>query len=63
MDTIVEERGFVAAINDLFAEQIPLNKLPGLKVESLRYERVQVPLPVRVELMGCHKPGMHHGGG
>jgi uncharacterized protein (TIGR00369 family) len=62
MDTYTDDQEFVSAINDLFSEQIPFNKVLGLKVESLGYERVKASFRMKDELMGHHKRGMLHGG-
>ena len=62
MDAFRNDRDFVSAVNDLFSERIPFNKVLGLEVESLSYERVRVSFRMREELMGHHKRGMLHGG-
>jgi len=62
MDAFRDDKAFVSAVNDLFTEQIPFNKVLGLEVESLSYECVRVSFRMRGELMGHHKRGMLHGG-
>lgn len=62
MNAFTDDEEFVSAVNDLFNEQIPFNKVLGLKVESLSYERVRVSFETQVELMGHRKRGMLHGG-
>ena len=62
MNSCTNDEEFVSAINDLFNEQIPFNKILGLKVESISYEHANVSLQMREELMGHSKRQMLHGG-
>ncbi|HOE18610.1 MAG TPA: thioesterase family protein [Syntrophorhabdaceae bacterium] len=62
MDAFTDDQEFVSAINELFNEKIPFNKVLGLKVESISYESVKVSFQMRGELMGHYKRGMLHGG-
>lgn len=62
MDNYTSDEEFVSAINEMFSEKIPFNKVLGLKVESISYERVRVSFQMRNELMGHYKRGMLHGG-
>lgn len=62
MDSCTNDERFVSAINELFNEKIPFNRVLGLKVESISYERVRASLQMRSELMGHYKRGMLHGG-
>ena len=62
MDSCTNDERFVSAINEMFSEKIPFNKVLGLKVESISYERVRVSFQMRNELMGHYKRGMLHGG-
>jgi len=62
MDSCTNDERFVSAINELFNEKIPFNRVLGLKVESISYERVRVSFQMRNELMGHYKRGMLHGG-
>jgi acyl-coenzyme A thioesterase PaaI-like protein len=62
MDSRTNDEDFVSAINELFNERIPFNKVLGLKVESISYERVKVSFQMRDELMGHYKRRMLHGG-
>jgi uncharacterized protein (TIGR00369 family) len=48
-------------INELF-DQIPFNKVLGLKVESVSLECVRTVFEMRDELMGNYKMRMLHGG-
>lgn len=60
--TNTNDEEFVSVINELFNEKIPFNKVLGLKVESINYERVKVSFQMRDELMGHFKRRMLHGG-
>jgi len=62
MESCANDERFVSAINELFNEKIPFNRVLGLKVESISYERVRASLQMRNELMGHYKRGMLHGG-
>ena len=62
MDSCTNDEEFVSAVNEMFSEKIPFNKVLGLKVESISYERVRVSFQMRDELMGNYKRGMLHGG-
>ena len=53
---------FVAAINELFNDDIPFNKILGIKVESISDDHAKVSIQMRDELMGHHRRGMLHGG-
>jgi uncharacterized protein (TIGR00369 family) len=62
MEGWADDQAFVSAINELFNERIPFNKVLGLKVESIGYERVKISFQMRDELLGHYKRGMLHGG-
>jgi uncharacterized protein (TIGR00369 family) len=62
MDSCATDEEFISAINELFNERIPFNKVLGLKVESIGYERVRMSFRMRDELMGHYTRGMLHGG-
>jgi uncharacterized protein (TIGR00369 family) len=62
MDSCTNDEEFVSAINELFNEKIPFNKVLCLKVESISYEHVRISFPMRDELMGHYDRGMLHGG-
>ena len=62
MDGFADDQEFVSAINELFNEKIPFNKVLGLKVESISYESAKVSFLMRGELLGHYKRGMLHGG-
>ena len=53
---------FLSAVNEMFSEKIPFNKLLGLTIGSMDHERVQVSFAMRNELMGHYARGMVHGG-
>jgi len=46
----------------MFNEKVPFNKLLGVKIEWLGYERVTVSFQMRDELIGNYRRGMLHGG-
>jgi uncharacterized protein (TIGR00369 family) len=62
MDNCTNDEEFVSAINEMFSEKIPFNKLLGIKVESISCEHVKALFRMRDELMGHYKRGMLHGG-
>jgi uncharacterized protein (TIGR00369 family) len=62
MDRCAIDEQFVSAVRDMFSEKIPFNKILGLEVESISYERVQTSFQMRHELVGNDKRGMLHGG-
>jgi uncharacterized protein (TIGR00369 family) len=62
MDSCTTDGEFLSAINEMFSEKIPFNKVLGLTVESISYERVRVSFQMWKELMGHYKRGMLHGG-
>jgi uncharacterized protein (TIGR00369 family) len=62
MGSCTNDEEFVSAINEMFSEKIPFNKVLGLKVESISYERVRVSFHMRDALLGHYKRGMLHGG-
>ena len=62
MEEGTNDEEFISAINRLFNDEIPFNKVLGLKVESLSYDRVKVSFQMRGELMGHYKRRMLHGG-
>jgi len=62
MDSCINDAEFFSAINELFSEEIPFNKVLGLKVESISYERARISCQMRDELLGHYKREMLHGG-
>jgi uncharacterized protein (TIGR00369 family) len=53
---------FLSAVNEMFSEKIPFNRLLGLRIESMSPEGVTVAFRMRDELMGHRKRRMVHGG-
>lgn len=51
-----------AVIREIFNEKIPFNRVLGLKVASIRYDRVEVRFEMRSELIGNYVRGTLHGG-
>jgi uncharacterized protein (TIGR00369 family) len=49
-------------IQDIFNEKIPFNKILGLKVESIEYNKVSITFEMRQELIGNYLRGSLHGG-
>jgi len=62
MNKFTNSKEFVSAINEIFNEKIPFNKVLGLKVESISYEKVKVTFQMQDKLMGHYKRKMLHGG-
>ena len=62
MNGLNEDEKFVSAVNEIFCEKIPFNKMLGLKVESLSFESVKISMLMRGDLMGHYTRGMLHGG-
>ena len=50
------------AISTIYNEKVPFNKVLGLQVESLHYDRVSVRFEMRQELVGNFLRGNLHGG-
>jgi uncharacterized protein (TIGR00369 family) len=57
-----ENRALFEAIGTIINEKIPFNKLLGLQLESLSFERVSVKLGMRDNLIGNYMRGALHGG-
>jgi uncharacterized protein (TIGR00369 family) len=62
MHISINDKEFLSAINEMFSEKIPFNKVLGIKVELISYERVKVLIQMRDELMGHYSRRMLHGG-
>jgi len=62
MDNSVNDEELLSAVNEIFNERIPFNKLLGIKVELISYERIKVLIQMRDELMGHYSRRMLHGG-
>jgi uncharacterized protein (TIGR00369 family) len=62
MHNSVNDEELLLVINEMFSEKIPFNKLLGIKIELISYERVKVLFHMRDELMGHYSRRMLHGG-
>jgi uncharacterized protein (TIGR00369 family) len=52
----------VESVKSIFLDQIPFNKLLGMKIESLDFDSSRVRIDMREELVGNFIHGMLHGG-
>jgi uncharacterized protein (TIGR00369 family) len=62
MDREQNDEKLFSVINEMFNEKIPFNKLLGLEVASISYQRVKVQFSMRDELIGNYIRGTLHGG-
>ena len=62
MGRFTEDEELFFAINEIFNEKIPFNKVLGLKVESISYDRVNLRFEMQNELIGNYTRGTLHGG-
>ena len=62
MEELTNDGALFDVINDIFNRKIPFNKVLGLKVDSIRYDRVAVRFDMRDELIGNYMRGSLHGG-
>ncbi len=62
MATSKKDSALFETINQIFNEKIPFNKVLGLRVESLHYDRVTIAFDMREELIGNYMRGALHGG-
>lgn len=62
MDNNQKEEELFTAINGIFNEKIPFNKVLGLKVDLLRYDLVKLKFEMHDELIGNYMRGTLHGG-
>jgi uncharacterized protein (TIGR00369 family) len=51
-----------SAIKEIFDEKIPFNKVLGLRVESLQFDRVMVKFEMNADLIGNYMRATLHGG-
>jgi uncharacterized protein (TIGR00369 family) len=56
------DQQFISSLAELFDEQIPFNKVLGIKVGSMSSESVSVSFQMRDELLGNYSRRMLHGG-
>jgi uncharacterized protein (TIGR00369 family) len=62
VDAIEFEPEFVASLKNLFEEKIVFNKLLGLKITSIKADRVVARIDMRNELIGHYAHNRIHGG-
>ena len=62
MEKVHNDEELFAVINEIFNEKIPFNKVLGLQVASIRYDRVTFRFDMRDELIGNYMRGSLHGG-
>jgi uncharacterized protein (TIGR00369 family) len=62
MDKNQKDEELFTAINGIFNERIPFNKVLGLKVDLLRYDLVKLKFEMHDELIGNYMRGTLHGG-
>ena len=61
-ETVEFEPEFVAALKDIFENKIVFNQMLGLKIDSVRPERVVGRIVMRPELVGHYAYNRIHGG-
>lgn len=61
-ETVEFEPEFVAALKDIFENKIVFNQMLGLKIDSVRPERVVGRIVMRPELVGHYAYNRVHGG-
>ena len=62
MDREHNDEQLFSAINEMFNEKIPFNKVLGLEVAAISYQRVKVQFSMGDELIGNYIRGTLHGG-
>lgn len=62
MEQSTKDEELFAAVNEIFNEKIPFNKMLGLKVASLTYDRVVIAFEMNKNLIGNYMRGTLHGG-
>jgi uncharacterized protein (TIGR00369 family) len=62
MEASKNEEQLIALMTAYFNEQIPFNKVLGIKVESMGRDSVSASFEMRVELLGHYVHKMLHGG-
>lgn len=62
MDRFPKDEELFSAINEIFNEKIPFNKVLGLKVDSISYNCVHLRFEMQDELIGNYTRGTLHGG-
>jgi uncharacterized protein (TIGR00369 family) len=61
-DAVEFELEFIASLKNLFEEKIVFNKLLGLKITSIKADRVVARIDMRNELIGHYAHNRIHGG-
>ncbi len=62
MERSTKDDELFSAINEIFNEKIPFNKVLGLKVDAISYDRVKLRFEMRDDLIGNYTRGTLHGG-
>lgn len=62
MNEDARDESLFSAIEEIFNEKIPFNKVLGLRVESLQFDRVTVAFEMNGNLIGNYMRGTLHGG-
>jgi uncharacterized protein (TIGR00369 family) len=62
METSKNDEQLISVMTTYFNEQIPFNKVLGVKVESMSEESVSASFQMRDELLGHYSRRMLHGG-
>jgi len=57
-----DDTALFAVITDIFNEKIPYNKVLGLQVAAVSYDRVKIVFDMRDDLIGNYMRGTLHGG-
>lgn len=59
---MTEHAQIIETVKSIFLDQIPFNKLLGMKIESLDFDGARVRIDMRDDLVGNFIHGMLHGG-
>ncbi|MGD9579589.1 MAG: thioesterase family protein [Syntrophorhabdus sp.] len=62
MEASIKDEQLISIMTEYFNEQIPFNKVLGIKVDSMSSESVSASLQMREELLGHYARRMLHGG-
>jgi len=62
MEASINDEQLISIMTEYFNEQIPFNKVLGIKVDSMSSESVSASLQMREELLGHYARRMLHGG-
>lgn len=61
-ETRDDESALLSAVDELFTERIPFNKLLGIQIDSMSFESARIRFDFRGELVGNIMRGSLHGG-